>query len=85
MIAAVFNTVLGAVDDDEVGSASGVLSAVQSIGGSVGVAVFSTVFFAGAFTGQVAESFRDALVVQAIVIALFLLISPLFPRRARPD
>ncbi|MGW4399598.1 MFS transporter [Amycolatopsis nivea] len=85
VIAAVFNTVLGAVDNDEVGSASGVLSAVQSIGGSVGVAVFSTVFFAGALTGQVAESFRDALVVQAIVIALFLLISPLFPRRARPD
>ncbi|GAA1031618.1 hypothetical protein GCM10009565_72820 [Amycolatopsis albidoflavus] len=85
VIAAVFNTVLGAVDDDEVGSASGVLSAVQSIGGSVGVAVFSTVFFAGALTGQVTESFRDALVVQAIVIALFLLISPLFPRRARPD
>ncbi|MGK4593080.1 MFS transporter [Amycolatopsis sp. w19] len=85
VIAAVFNTVLGAVDDDEVGSASGVLSAVQSIGGSVGVAVFSTVFFAGALTGQVTESFRDALVVQAVVIALFLLISPLFPRRARPD
>ncbi|SFO86131.1 MFS transporter [Amycolatopsis rubida] len=84
VIAAVFNTVLGAVDDDEVGSASGVLSAVQSIGGSVGVAVFSTVFFAGALAGQVTESFRDALVVQGIVIALFLLISPLFPRRARP-
>ncbi|WP_236725434.1 MFS transporter [Amycolatopsis orientalis] len=85
VIAAVFNTVLGAVDDDEVGSASGVLSAVQSIGGSVGVAVFSTVFFAGALSGAVTESFRDALVVQAIVIGLFLLISPLFPRRARPD
>ncbi|EMD28289.1 MFS transporter [Amycolatopsis azurea] len=85
VIAAVFNTVLGAVDDDEVGSASGVLSAVQAIGGSVGVAVFSTVFFAGALVGRVTEGFREALVVQAIVIALFLLISPLFPRRARPD
>ncbi|MGW7533578.1 MFS transporter [Amycolatopsis sp. NPDC054798] len=85
VIAAVFNTVLGAVADDEVGSASGVLSAVQSIGGSAGVAVFSTVFFAGARTGQAADAFRDALVVQAIVIGLFLLISPLFPRRARPD
>ncbi|WP_328649293.1 MFS transporter [Amycolatopsis sp. NBC_00348] len=85
VIAAVFNTVLGAVADDEVGSASGVLSAVQSIGGSVGVAVFSTVFFAGAVAGRVTESFRDALVVQAVVIGLFLLISPLFPRRARPD
>ncbi|GAA1957259.1 MFS transporter [Amycolatopsis minnesotensis] len=85
VIAAVFNTVLGAVADDEVGSASGVLSAVQSLGGSVGVAVFSTVFFAGAVTGEATESFRGALVVQAVVIGLFLLISPLFPRRARPD
>ncbi|WP_181772639.1 MFS transporter [Amycolatopsis pittospori] len=83
VIAAVFNTVLGAVADDEVGSASGVLTAVQSIGGSVGVAVFSTVFFAD--VTRPTESFRDALVVQAVVIGLFLLISPLFPRRARPD
>ncbi|GAA2980414.1 MFS transporter [Actinokineospora diospyrosa] len=85
VIAAVFNTVLGAVADDEVGSASGVLSAVQSIGGSVGVAVFSTVFFAGALADRATDSFRDALVVQAIIIGLFLLISPLFPRRARPE
>ncbi|WP_409495860.1 MFS transporter [Amycolatopsis sp. cmx-11-12] len=83
VIAAVFNTVLGAVADDEVGSASGVLTAVQAIGGSVGVAVFSTVFFAD--VTQPTESFRDALVVQTVVIGLFLLISPLFPRRARPD
>lgn len=83
VIAAVFNTVLGAVADDEVGSASGVLTAVQAIGGSVGVAVFSTVFFAD--VTRPTESFRDALVVQTVVIGLFLLISPLFPRRARPD
>ncbi|WP_410580682.1 MFS transporter [Amycolatopsis sp. lyj-108] len=83
VIAAVFNTVLGAVADDEVGSASGVLTAVQAIGGSVGVAVFSTVFFAD--VTRPTESFRDALIVQAVVIGLFLLISPLFPRRARPD
>ncbi|AUI57269.1 MFS transporter [Amycolatopsis sp. BJA-103] len=83
VIAAVFNTVLGAVADDEVGSASGVLTAVQAIGGSVGVAVFSTVFFAD--IAHPAEGFRDALVVQTVVIGLFLLISPLFPRRARPE
>ncbi|EME57144.1 MFS transporter [Amycolatopsis decaplanina] len=83
VIAAVFNTVLGAVADDEVGSASGVLTAVQAIGGSVGVAVFSTVFFAD--VTRPTDGFRDALVVQAVVIGLFLLISPLFPRRARPD
>ncbi len=83
VIAAVFNTVLGAVADDEVGSASGVLTAVQAIGGSVGVAVFSTVFFAD--ITHPTEGFRDALVVQTVVIGLFLLISPLFPRRARPE
>lgn len=85
VIAAVFNTVLGAVDDDEVGSASGVLSAIQAIGGSVGVAIFSTVFFTRALTGQAGPSFRDTLLIQVGIIAAFLILSPLFPRRARPD
>ncbi len=35
VIAALFTIILGAVDDHETGSASGVLTAVQSIGGSV--------------------------------------------------
>ena len=48
MIAALFSIVLAAVTDEEAGSASGVLSAVQSIAASVGVALFGTIFFSRA-------------------------------------
>jgi EmrB/QacA subfamily drug resistance transporter len=51
-----FDIALGDVDDAEVGSASGLLNAVQQLGGSVGVAVLTTVFVAmlgGAATGGV--------------------------------
>lgn len=40
-----FDIVLGAVSDAEAGSASGTLTAVQQVGGSIGVAVVGTVFF----------------------------------------
>lgn len=43
--AALFSFILAAVDDDEIGSASGVLTAVQAVGGSIGVAIFGSVFF----------------------------------------
>ncbi|MDN5726010.1 MAG: MFS transporter [Propionibacteriales bacterium] len=40
-----FDIVLAGVDDDEVGSASGSLTAVQQLGNAVGVAALGTVFF----------------------------------------
>ncbi|MFG2037083.1 MFS transporter [Dactylosporangium sp. NPDC048998] len=52
-----FDLVLAAVDEHEVGSASGTLTAAQQIGGAVGVAVLGTAFFSwlgtgGGFTGS---------------------------------
>jgi hypothetical protein len=44
-IAPLFNVILAGVEDHEVGSASGVLNAVQQLGSAVGVAVVATVFF----------------------------------------
>lgn len=41
-----FDVILAGVDDREIGSASGVLSAVQQLAASIGVAVVGTVFFA---------------------------------------
>jgi hypothetical protein len=41
-----FDFILAGVRDHEVGSASGVLNAVQQLSAAVGVAVFGTVFFA---------------------------------------
>lgn len=85
VIAALFSFILAAVDDDEIGSASGVLSAVQSVGGSVGVAVLGSVFFAQAKTGDFTGGFHRALVVQACLLAAFLAITFLLPRRGRSD
>ncbi|MFD7730981.1 MFS transporter [Kitasatospora phosalacinea] len=85
VIAALFSFVLAAVDDDEIGSASGVLSACQAIGGSIGVAVFGSVFFARAETGDFTGGFHRALIVQACLLAAFLAITFLLPEKARPD
>ncbi|MEV1021320.1 MFS transporter [Streptomyces sp. NPDC050264] len=85
VIAALFSFILAAVDDDEIGSASGVLSAVQSIGGSIGVAVFGSVFFAQARTGDFTAGFHHALIVQACLLAAFLAITFLLPKKGRPE
>src|SRR5204862_2734969 len=63
----IFGTVLNGVDDHEVGSASGVLNAVQQFGGAVGIAGVGTVFFSLLGTGalgaadQTARTLRDGL------------------------
>jgi len=85
VIAALFTVILGAVDDDETGSASGVLTAVQSIGGSVGVAVFGSVFFQAITTGSAADAYRTALVIQAGLLLAFIALSFLFPKKGRPE
>ncbi|MEU7324609.1 MFS transporter [Streptomyces griseoviridis] len=85
VIAALFSFILAAVDDDEIGSASGVLSAVQAIGGSIGVAIFGSVFFAQAKTGEFTAGFHHALIVQASLLAAFLAITFLLPKKGRPE
>ncbi|MFB9369112.1 MFS transporter [Kitasatospora albolonga] len=85
VIAALFGFVLAAVDDQEIGSASGVLSAVQAVGGSIGVAVFGSVFFARAGTGDFSTGFQHALLVQACLLAAFFAITFLLPAAARPE
>ncbi|MGW4276725.1 MFS transporter [Streptomyces seoulensis] len=85
VIAALFGFILAAVDDDEIGSASGVLSAVQALGGSIGVAVFGSVFFARARRGDFTGGFHRALIVQACLLVVFLAITFLLPRKGRPE
>jgi hypothetical protein len=45
LLAPLFDFVLAGVADDEVGSASGVLNAVQQLSGAIGIAAIGTVFF----------------------------------------
>lgn len=85
VIAALFNIVLGAVDDSEIGSGSGVLSAVQSVAASVGVAVFGSVFFTSIVTTSPAASYRAVIVVQAGLLVAFIGLTFLFAKQGRPE
>jgi MFS family permease len=80
--APIFDTVLSTVEPQQSGSASGVLSAVQSVMSSVGVAVFGTVFFHFATLGEADAGFRNALIVQLVLIALFVAVTSVLPKRS---
>jgi EmrB/QacA subfamily drug resistance transporter len=85
-VVSAFDTIIAAVTDRELGSASGALNAIQQLGSAIGVAVLGTVFF----TVLSHHGFAPALArtmwwtVGALVIVLAA--SPLLPARARePD
>jgi predicted MFS family arabinose efflux permease len=82
VVAALFDAILLAIKDELVGSASGVLSAIQSIGASVGVAIFGTVFFNKVTTGQIDQGFRNALLLQVGLVSIFLLITFFLPKKS---
>jgi EmrB/QacA subfamily drug resistance transporter len=82
-----FEIIVGDVADHEVGSASGVLQAVQQLGMSLGIAAIGTVFF-GAIGSQAARAdFVDAAELTTIItvglIAVAFAVSHLLPRQAR--
>jgi EmrB/QacA subfamily drug resistance transporter len=82
VVAALFDAILLAIKDELVGSASGVLSAVQSIGSSVGVAIFGTLFFNKVSSGAIDAGFRHALLLQIGLVLLFLIITFFLPKKA---
>lgn len=77
MIAPLFDFILACVDDHEVGSASGVLNAVQRLGSAIGVAVLGTLFIAG--------SFGTAVIAMGVASALTFGLVFLLPSRARRE
>jgi MFS family permease len=82
-LAPLFDFVLAAVDEHEVGSASGMLNAVQQLGAALGIAVLGTVFFSYAsHHGMVAAFERNLWVECGLLIALTALVFVL-PKRAR--
>jgi EmrB/QacA subfamily drug resistance transporter len=81
MIAPVFEIVLAGVEPREVGSASGVLNAVQQLGAAIGVAVLGTVFF-GAVADGFVVALQRTLWVDAGLMVLVLALTPMLPRRA---
>ncbi|WP_208760054.1 MFS transporter [Paenarthrobacter nitroguajacolicus] len=85
VIAALFSIILAAVRDEEIGSASGVLTAVQSIASSIGVAVFGSTFFSAIADGSPADAFRSTLLIQAGLLLGFFALTFLFPKKSRTD
>ncbi len=79
--APIFDTVLSTVEGRHSGSASGVMSAAQSVSSSIGVAIFGTVFFHFAALGQADAGFRNALIIQTILLVLFAAVSSVLPKR----
>ncbi len=83
LVSPLFDFILASVRDDEVGSASGVLNAVQQLAGAVGVAVIGTIFFSALTDhGFVTALNRCLLVVLGTMPVLFVLTAAL-PARAR--
>jgi EmrB/QacA subfamily drug resistance transporter len=82
----VFGTVLNGVDDHQVGSASGVLNAVQQFAGAIGIAVIGTVFFNQLNTG---DSFSAAMTRTSLIslglLAVAFGLAFLLPRQARSE
>jgi EmrB/QacA subfamily drug resistance transporter len=86
-----FDLVLGDVRDHQLGSASGVLEAVQQLGASLGIAVLSTVFF-NAFGNHATAAVQPAVHAAELVTLLaagltavaFALVF-LLPRHGRQD
>jgi MFS family permease len=81
-----FNVILAGVGDNEVGSASGTLNAVQQLGNSVGVAVLATIFFSllDGGHGSPTALIRTVLIAAGLLVASFAL-SFLLPRDARME
>ena len=85
LVAPVFDIVLAGVEEHEVGSASGVLNAVQQLAGALGVAVLGTIFFSVVADHGFATALQRTLWIDAGVMVCVLLVSPLLPRRAREE
>jgi MFS family permease len=79
----VFDTIIAAVTDAETGSASGVLNAIQQLGGAIGVAVLGTVFFTVLSSHGFTAALTHAIWWQVGLLVAMLAVSPLLPRRAR--
>ena len=80
-----FGTVLAAVEDREVGSASGVVNAVQQFGSAFGVAGLGTLFFDRVASHGASAAAAPVFVITAGTLALAWVIAFLMPKTARAD
>ena len=86
MLAPLFDFVLAGVDDDEVGSASGVLNAMQQLGGAAGIAVLGhgVLLRRRRRTGSRSRSSTCSWIEAGVLVVVAALVC-LLPMRARED
>ena len=85
LLAPLFDFVLAGVEDDEVGSASGVLNATQQLSGAIGIAAIGTVFFSVLASDGIQRAFEIALWIDAGLLVVTAALVFLLPTRARED
>jgi EmrB/QacA subfamily drug resistance transporter len=86
LITTYFAAVVSAVDDEETGTAGGVLNAVQQLATSLGVALFGTLYFNSLQSGHSSvTAASNALWYSVIATVLCIPLGYLLPRHARTD
>ena len=80
-----FGFILAAVADDEVGSASGILNALQQLASAVGIAMFGTVFFGALPEPGYVDGLQKVTVVVAGVAVAAMALVLLLPRHPREE
>jgi EmrB/QacA subfamily drug resistance transporter len=83
LLAPLFDFVLAGVADHEIGSASGVLNAVQQLSGAIGIAAIGTVFFSVLASDGIRHAFEIALWIDAALVVVTGALVCLLPMRAR--
>jgi len=85
IVSPLFNFVLASVRDNEVGSASGVLNAMQQLAGAVGVAGLGTIFFSTLSHDGFVTAISHCLLVELATMPALLLLSFALPAQPRGD
>ena len=83
LVSPLFDFILAAVTDDEVGSASGVLNALQQLGGALGVAAMGTLFFTTLSHSGFVPAISHSLVAELATTPVLLALVSMLPARAR--
>ncbi|MGO9956760.1 MAG: MFS transporter [Solirubrobacteraceae bacterium] len=83
MISPLFDFILAAVTDAEVGSASGVLNAAQQLGGAIGIAGIGTLFFSTLGHSGFVSAISHALILELATTPVLLVLISLLPPHAR--
>ena len=85
LVSPLFGFVLASVTDEETGSASGVLNALQQLAGAIGVAVLGTVFFAALAHGGFVTALQRCLLIELCTAPVLALLTFMLPRHPRDE